>query len=379
MRLEGADWNDGLDMAKERGESVAFSCMYAQNLGLLASLLEKSGRQEIKVASELKILLGNVDYNSAKTKQALLQDYFSKTKSCVSGDKINIDGFVLARDLRERSAWMMRHIRKQEWLKEGFFNGYYDNKGLRVEGKNGRLVRIMLATQVFAIMSRAADEGQVAHILKNAQKYLWDKLLGSYHLNSDFKEEQLDLGRAFSFIYGDKENGAIFSHMVVMFAYGLYKRGFIDAGWQALSSLYKLAINTNRSKIYPCLPEYFNAEGRGMYAYLTGSASWFILTMLTQVFGVRGENGDLLIEPKLTPELFRNSTKISLNRTFAGYLLHISFFNPKRKSFGKYRIINASLNGRDLPLSGTASLLLPRKTLQKLASGKAIKIEIILG
>jgi len=36
MRLEGADWNDGLDMAKEKGESVAFSCMYAANLRQLA-------------------------------------------------------------------------------------------------------------------------------------------------------------------------------------------------------------------------------------------------------------------------------------------------------------------------------------------------------
>ena len=30
--LEGADWNDGMDMAPERGESVAFSALYAGNL-----------------------------------------------------------------------------------------------------------------------------------------------------------------------------------------------------------------------------------------------------------------------------------------------------------------------------------------------------------
>ena len=35
-RLEGADWNDGLDMAAERGESVAFSAFYAWNLDRLA-------------------------------------------------------------------------------------------------------------------------------------------------------------------------------------------------------------------------------------------------------------------------------------------------------------------------------------------------------
>jgi cellobiose phosphorylase len=36
--LEGADWNDGLDMARQRGESVAFTALYAGNLQQLADL-----------------------------------------------------------------------------------------------------------------------------------------------------------------------------------------------------------------------------------------------------------------------------------------------------------------------------------------------------
>ena len=31
-----------------------------------------------------------------------------------------------------------------------------------------------------------------------------------------------------------------------------------------------------------------------MYPYLTGAASWYMLTMVTEVFGVSGEYGDLL-------------------------------------------------------------------------------------
>ena len=38
IRLEGADWNDALDMAPEKGESVAFSALYAANLSTLARL-----------------------------------------------------------------------------------------------------------------------------------------------------------------------------------------------------------------------------------------------------------------------------------------------------------------------------------------------------
>ena len=46
---------------------------------------------------------------------------------------------------------------------------------------------------------------------------------GGYRLNTDFKEEKFDLGRMFGFAYGEKENGAVFSHMAVMYANALYK------------------------------------------------------------------------------------------------------------------------------------------------------------
>ena len=38
IRLRGADWNDALDMAKERGESVAFTTIYGDNLRAMAEL-----------------------------------------------------------------------------------------------------------------------------------------------------------------------------------------------------------------------------------------------------------------------------------------------------------------------------------------------------
>jgi cellobiose phosphorylase len=44
--LEGADWNDAMDMAGQRGESVAFTAMYAGNLHRLSEwvlAMEKLG------------------------------------------------------------------------------------------------------------------------------------------------------------------------------------------------------------------------------------------------------------------------------------------------------------------------------------------------
>lgn len=378
VRLEGADWNDGLDMAKEHGESVAFSAMYAKNLLTLSQLLLKEGIKDLEVAQELKLLLVDFNYSDIAQKRRILEQYFIKTKTCLSGKKIRLDALSLSDSLKRKSLWMKEHIQKSEWLKAGFFNGYYDNRKHRVDGVKENLVQMTLASQVFPIMSQVASDAQIKKILKNVHRYLYDRSTGGIRLNTDFKKEQHDLGRAFSFAYGDKENGAVFSHMVVMFAYALYQQGYATEGWAALSSLYKLAANTVKSKIYPCLPEYFDRSGRGMYTYLTGSASWFMLTLLTQSFGVRGQNGDLLIEPKLVAEQFKSTHKISISRVFAARRLKVIFLNPKRLEAGKYQISKVLINSEDLAVDKSRYLVITREVITGLSKDKLNLIEIYL-
>ncbi|MFH1354870.1 MAG: cellobiose phosphorylase [Candidatus Omnitrophota bacterium] len=379
IRLEGGDWNDGLDMAKEFGESVTFTAMYAHNLGVLSSLLLKTGKKKIIIAEEIKLLLKKINYGDIKGKKRILNTYFEKTKTEVSGKQVSIDASVLASDLKDKSDLMIKHIRKKEWLRSRFFNGYYDNKKQRVEGFRLNRLRMMLTSQVFPIISGVANDLQVKQIIKSVDKYLYNRDLEGYQLNTDFKQEQHNLGRAFSFIYGDKENGAFFSHMIVIYAYALYKRNFIKEGWKVLSSLYKMALDTPRSKIYPCLPEYFNLQGQGMYSYLTGSASWFVLTMLTRVFGIRGQEGNLLVEPKISPEQFRGTSVISIERVFAGRHILVNFLKSKRPKNKDYRIIKASINFEDLPLMQAKQILISRNRITKLARDKIHTLEVILG
>ncbi|TAM39003.1 hypothetical protein EPN54_03645 [bacterium] len=247
-----------------------------------------------------------------------------------------------------------------------------------MEGRSGGRLRMTLTGQVFPIMSSLAYDWQVRKILQNVNRYLTDRQTNGIHLNTDFKSELHDLGRAFSFSYGDKENGAVFSHMVVMFGYALYKQGYAAQGWRALSSLYKMASDTGRSKIYPCLPEYFDLRGRGMYSYLTGSASWFMLTMLTQVFGTRGRDGDLMIEPKLSSEHFSKNASISIERVFAGRRIKIVFLNPARFDFGKYRIAKVSLNSENLPIDKSRYLIITREVILDLPANKLNLLEVHL-
>jgi len=402
--LEDADWNDGLDMAGEFGESVAFSSMYAQNFRSLCEIIEHLQTDNITILKELTTLLDSItqdaiDYSDINAKHKLLEKYFQSTKYKVSGEKISIPKTKLISDLKKKSDWMYAHIQNNEWLKEGFFNGYYNNDKQPVEGNINGLMRMTLTGQTFPIMSGIADTEQIKTLFNNVRKYLKDDALGGFHLNTDFKEEQLNLGRAFSFVYGDKENGAFFNHMIVMFAYALYKQGFVNEGYEVISSIYKMALDSQRSKIYPCLPEYFNAEGRGMYGYLTGSASWFILTLLTQAFGIRGQYGDLIIEPKLTAEQFKAQNTIGITTYFADKLIEVRFVNPVRntkaitgegkisngvnpakKNFGNYLISKVSFNGKIIAENlKQPRFLIPRNKFLALSNNTTNTIEVILG
>ncbi|MCM1189708.1 MAG: cellobiose phosphorylase [bacterium] len=338
IRLRGADWNDGFDMAAENGESVAFTAAYAGNLEQLAEL---TGRYAERCAEagkpaamafheEVCPLLCDRSgiYGDGAAKRALLETYYASCAHSISGKKKELPLKEIAAVLRGMAAWTKEHIRQTEWLKtpEGsFYNGYYDNHKRRLEGVFPGGIRMTLTGQVFPIMSGTATDGQVREIAEAADALLYSPRMGGYRLNTDFGEVKEDMGRAFGFAYGHKENGAVFSHMAVMYANALYRRGFIREGYRALDALYRQSSDFEKSRIYPGLPEYFEGRGRGMYPYLTGSASWLMLTMVTEVYGVKGYYGDLLLEPKLLDGQLDGDGRTGIYLKFAGVPLHVVY------------------------------------------------------
>jgi len=390
IRLRGADWNDALDMAADRGESVAFTNAYAGNLRDMAELLlayrEKTGKQTVALAAEMVLLLEDDEklYQSVDKKLAVLDSYLTACEHEVSGDKAEICIEKLAANLKKKADFMMRHIRETEWVTDGegngWFNGYYDNHGERVEGIINDSVRMMLTGQVFSIMAGTADEAQVAAIAKSADKYLYREEVGGYRLNTDFKELKTDLGRMFGFSYGDKENGAVFSHMAVMYANALYKRGFAKEGFKSLNALEKQAMNFEVSRIYPGIPEYFNGRGRGMYHYLTGAASWYMLTVITEMFGIKGALGDMVLEPKLMAEQFDEKHQANMTLLFADRNWNVSYTNEAGKEYGEYRIGKVVIDGfaAEMPHECQKSYTITKEQVEKLAKDTFHSIEVFL-
>lgn len=391
LRLEDADWNDGLDMAAEKGESVTFTALYAGNFHGIAAALEQlqknSDVNSLELAEELEALMESEGASTALSpvaKRERLRAYRQRTAAGVSGRKRSISLEALVKDLTLKGDALATQVRTKEWVKgsggHAWFNGYYDNEGRRVEGDTDHGLRMTLTGQVFPIMAGVATNEQVQQAFAAAKKYLQDKRLGGFRLNTDFGAIQPTLGRAFSFAYGEKENGAFFSHMVVMFGNALYRRGFAEEGHEVLHSLYRMCMNAEIAKIYPGIPEYFNGEGRGLYHYLTGSASWYLLTIITQVFGVRGDWGNLCLAPKLMAEQFDAAGQAVAEVGFAGKKVRVTYVNRSKKHYGQYQIASVLFQGRTLTLpSGRSNeVRIPRKAFTDSPSA-IIEITVALG
>lgn len=152
----------------------------------------------------------------------------------------------------------------------------------------------------------------------------------------------------------------------------------MQEGYQVLDSIYRLSSNFAVSKMYPGVPEYINERGRGMYTYLTGSASWLLLTQLTEVYGVKGYYGDLLLEPKLIRTQFDAEGAASVETLFAGRMLEVVYRNPRQIDYGQYRIGAVKINGQqaDLKMNGMGCLI-SRELLDVPEQGNLV-IEVLL-
>ncbi|WP_058300860.1 GH36-type glycosyl hydrolase domain-containing protein [Gorillibacterium timonense] len=389
--LEGADWNDGMDMAADKGESVTFTAFYASNLKelgqLVSALRDRKGESTVEVAEEILLLMDTigcgVDYDSVEARRAQLERFYDAAPGKVTGRKTAVEADQLIADLNAKAAWLTEHLREQEWLRsqdgEEWFNGYYNNDGERVEGDHPNGVRITLTGQVFPIMGGVATEEQIGKMVHAVDRYLLDPEIG-YRLNSRFGGIQQNLGRAFGFAFGHKENGAMFSHMTVMYGNALYQRGFVKEGRKVLESVYALSSDFEKSRIYPGIPEYINERGRGMYHFLTGSASWLLLTHLTEVYGVKGEMGDLVLEPKLTAEQFTADGDAAVTTLFAARRLQVSYRNPAKLEAGSYRVHAIRLNGELVPYCACRDgALLDRRLIATLADETTHQLEVELG
>ena len=73
------------------------------------------------------------------------------------------------------------------------------------------------------------------------------------------------------------------------------------------------------------------------------------------MFGVKGDYGNLKLEPKLLAKQFDEKKEAAVRLTFAGKKLLVTYSNPLMKSYGEYEVKGVDLNGQRV--SGTEAII----------------------
>jgi cellobiose phosphorylase len=70
--------------------------------------------------------------------------------------------------------------------------------------------------------------------------------------------------------------------------------------------------------------------------------------VLTQMFGFKGEYGELVIKPKLVKEQFGSDGKVKTCAFFLGKRIELTYINQYNMDYDEYKIINIRLNNNDV-------------------------------
>lgn len=359
--LEAGDWDDTMDMARENGETVQFTAFYGANLkGICECLkaLQSKGIKTIELLEEMMVLFDRlpgrkaVDYADYKQKEERLRQYYDILDKGISGRMAKVDILLLIEDLTAKSEFAINLVNSQEYItvdnEFSFYNAYYTDEFKRLGGKNrAGTVNISLTPQAYLMVLGLTGQDRAKEIHKSVNKYLRNEF-GGYILRSDHKDLNLidTMGRGFGLAFKTRENGGQYDHMVVKYMNGLYANNLVKEGYEVFSTLIGLCMNSQQSRIFPGIPASIDSKfARGSYNYLTGSASWLIFSLITEVFGIKSCLGDLNISPKLVKEQFGDEKEIETNFIFLKKKLCLKVRNDANLDWGDYKLGKVSFNG----------------------------------
>lgn len=329
VRLEDADWNDGLDMANKLGETIAFTHFYINNLKILNKYLKRY--EKVVLFKDLGNLILRGSYKK-------LNEFFDKVSN-FKGEKESFSTAKLIEKIEKHIDFLTNNIKEKAVMDSGALQSYIDNDGNYLDNET-----VSLTGQAMALLNMTVSKARASNIALATKERLYNASLGGYHLNENYHEIKMNMGRAYGFSYNHKENGAVFSHMALMHSYGLYNYKLITEASEAMYGIVDLAMQKS-SRVPLGIPEYFTERGCGKYFYLTGSATWLLKLLKEQVFGLKMVEGKLQIRPQMLNSDFING-KASIKTVLFGNLVEVIINNPHNLSFPDYKVERIQVDGK---------------------------------
>ena len=289
LKVYGGDWNDGMDKvgAKGEGESVWLSMFAYRTIKESLDLFGKEHRTRfIKELSRLKKGIEN----------AFCQDRFL---------------------------------------------AYYDDNGNPIGDGRGNCA-LYLLTQAWGELSGAVEE-RISRLALTTARSLVDYDKGIVRLFDPPFAIGDKVGYIAAYPRGIRENGGQYTHAAIWYLLALVQAGEQDYAYELFEMISPIRKGVDyRAEPYVLAADVYSAsgyEGQAGWSWYTGSAGWALRLIVEGFYGVRIQNGNLFLEPKLPKALFDTT----LYWTYRGTTYHIRYgFGNKNdllvdgRSVGKY-------------------------------------------
>jgi len=214
-----------------------------------------------------------------------------------------------------------KHMYQGEWFARGI-----TDEGRIFGTKQDQEGKIYLNPQSWALLSGAANVEQQTKIIEVVNQQLMTPQ-GVMMLAPSYTEMVEDIGRITQKSPGVSENGSVYNHAAIFYAYSLYQVNQADAAFEVIKKMLPSFDNsaiTGQLPLY--IPNYYRGAyhqfpqhaGRSSHLFNTGTIAWLYRCLVEELCGMKGGNGVLHIEPKLPKEL----TKISGQRIFRAAIIN---------------------------------------------------------
>ncbi|QFU25374.1 NdvB protein [Shewanella sp. YLB-09] len=241
-----------------------------------------------------------------------------------------------------------QHCWDGNWFARGITD---DNRLFGVKADNEG--RIYLNPQSWAMMSNAVDEVQQAKMCQAIDEQLMTPF-GPMMLAPAYTKMQTDIGRLTQKFPGTAENGSVYNHASVFYAWSLCKIGKHQQAYDLLMlMLPNFQDASYRGQLPNFIPNYYRGAyhqhpktaGRSSQLFNTGTLAWYYRCFVEEIIGVKGDLHGLIIEPHLPMQW----PSISLTREFRGASFHISI---KQVPLEKDGITKPKINLNGKPIKG---------------------------
>jgi cellobiose phosphorylase len=255
-------------------------------------------------------------------------------------------------------------VMKDGWDGEWYMRAY-DDFGHKIGSKDCEEAKIWIEPQGMCSMARiGADSGMPRKSLNSVAKHL-ETEYGLVLLDPCYQRYHVELGEVSSYPPGYKENGGIFTHNNPWAVLAACAEGMPEEAWRWYTKIAPGWVE-KRSELHRMEPYVFaqmiagkgaKRHGEAKNSWLTGAASWTLVSAEQGILGVKPGWDGLIVDPVLPKAM----PSVHVERQFRGarYLIDAR--------------IDPSVKQPELTVDGK---LIQGTTVPLAASGAVVKISV---